>query len=126
MRSARPWIGWVAMFSVLLHAAYIVRHNAYALNSQWLKSELTAALGVICHSDGTPAQRDADNQPVVPADPNSCPICMGMAAVAVLPQHEAPKAAQICGMVEQSVPAAPVFRRHAVLVPPPRGPPVIS
>ena len=80
--------GIFAMLSILLNAALVVRHNASMLEARFEYASLLAALGVICHADGSSALPAGERSDLPPIAPNSgdCPVCMGMCpAVTVLP-----------------------------------------
>lgn len=76
----RRWIGVLAVFSVLLHAGLLIRHNSSILLASM--SDAFALYGnAICYVE------PSDSQPDLPTPDNTskCPICAGAApAVATL------------------------------------------
>jgi hypothetical protein len=123
----RRWISFVAMFGVLLHAGFIVRHNAVMLSANLQQQELVAALGVICHGNGGTAQLAASDVPHVPQPSDSqsgCPICSGMvSAVALLPAMNFATLAHNSKSVRLAVVGREIAVRLVAVCPPSRGPP---
>jgi hypothetical protein len=128
LRRSRTIVVILAVLSVMLNAALVVRHGASMLEARFEHGALLAALGVICNSDGSAALPSGDSPDLPPLTPKSgdCPVCMGMcptlavlADVAILP----PVLDQPSARVE--VIAEIIRERTAGAWPPPRGPPAI-
>ncbi len=117
------------MLSVLLNAALVVRHNASMLEARFEHASLLAALGIICHSDGSAALPSGDSPNLPPLTPKSgdCPVCMGMCpSVAVLTDLVLPVAKLDRPSARVLIVAAIIRDRTAGAWPPPRGPPAIA
>ncbi|MEQ1614431.1 MAG: DUF2946 family protein [Hyphomicrobiaceae bacterium] len=124
----RAIVGVLAMLGVLLHAGLLVRHNTMMLNAKFLNQELTAALGVICHSDGSTSQLAGSDAPTVPepsGNRGDCPLCMGLMSVVILPTYDAPSFAPDLASARIAVMAEIIAPRLSAVCPPPRGPPSI-
>ncbi len=116
------------MLGVLLHAGLLVRHNAMMLNAKFLNQELAAALGVICHSDGSTSQLAGSGAPTLPeptGNQGDCPLCMGLMSVAILPTYDAPSFVPDLASARIAAVAEAIAPRLSAVCPPPRGPPSI-
>jgi hypothetical protein len=121
-------VSLLALLGVLLHAGLLVRHSTMMLNAKLLNQELAAALGVICHSDGTTSRLPASDLPALPEPPGNqgdCPLCMGLMAVAVLPSNDLPSFAPDLASARIAVVSEVIAPRLSAVCPPARGPPRI-
>jgi hypothetical protein len=126
----RRWIGLLALASVLLHAAALVRHNTVMAGAGLQYQALVDSLTQICHGSAVAGSVAPPNLPYVPPPSNSdngCPLCSGLGPSAAIAAPEAatpfaPPAAQ--RVVYHAAPGS-VAPGHAVC-PPARGPPAIA
>jgi hypothetical protein len=121
----RKFVGLLAIFGVLLHAALIVRHNGSMLAVQLGPD--ASFTSVICHGDGAVATVAADVG--VPAEQrgnldDTCPMCAGFGATAAVLSEPAkigirhlPASTRIAANAEA------IAERRAGERPPTRGPP---
>src|SRR6185295_19841617 len=77
----RKWIGVLALASVLLHAAALVRHNTVMTGANLQYQALVESLTQICHGSGVAGNTATTELPYIPPPSNSehgCPICSGL------------------------------------------------
>jgi hypothetical protein len=127
MMRRRQWIAIVAMVSVLLHAAALVRHHGVMLGAHLQYQALVADLTASCHGevDASKASADLPHVPK-PIDAQSgCPICSGQApSFAIISRDALVAPARLRTRPSWGVlRPLPISGPHAVC-PPARGPPI--
>jgi len=126
----RKWIGVLALASVLLHAAALVRHNTVMTGANLQYQALVESLTQICHGSGVAGNTATTELPYIPPPSNSehgCPICSGLGpsmAVAA-PAAASPFIPPAAQRVAYRHAPRSVAIGHAVC-PPARGPPAIA
>ncbi len=130
MARARTIVGIVALLSVLLNAAALVRHHWNMLDAQARYAELAADMVLTCRGHVSDTALVADTQVPLPGSPTrsgDCPVCMGLSAnVAILIESHLPFEIVVDDTERLAVMASAIARRMAGEWPPPRGPPVIA
>lgn len=126
MRSRRL-IGFMAILGVLLHAGFLVRHNASMLRSALQHQTLIADLSVICHDGGLAVSSDLPSLPQPAGNKGDCPICAGHLSAAAIP----PSPQHVAGLLRRG--ADPLVQADRTIVlrmlqvrPPSRGPPTLA
>ncbi len=127
MARARTIVGVVALFSMLLNAAVLVRHHWNVLDAHARYAEFAADLTVICHGHGgetgAPAEREAPFPG--PAKASDCPVCKGLCStVAILTERQSPFLVIPDQSLRLSAMSSAIASRLAGEWPPPRGPPL--
>lgn len=125
-KSVRRWISFVAIFSVLLHAAFAARHNQSVIDATFA-NQFSAYLSVVC-GDIVVDRADTPDLPAPNKTAYKCPICMGAApAVAALTDSVAP-------LLDTPLPTGPrltsspdrIAPSTIMALPPSRAPPVAA
>jgi hypothetical protein len=128
----RRWVGWIAVVSMLWHAATVARHDVF-LFEQVTATQLAAlaeafGAGAICHSSAADAEEGKAPQKSPANGSPRCPICLGLASAHALPASGAaalrvPQTFITVLFVHKDKHPAPQRRlRHAAS----RGPPSIA
>lgn len=126
MARYRTWVSLLALFGVLLHAGFIVRHNT-SMFSTTPGQALANAVGVICHAGtGSASSKSLPNVPDPRGKNYGCPICMGcISAVAVMPDMLTIPVAPDQISAQIAVIGKTIRYRMAAVCPPSRGPPAL-
>mgnify|MGYP003386360221 CR=1 FL=1 len=129
MQKFRTIIQLFAIVGVLFHAGLIVRHSVSMVLAKLQYQELVASLSVICHSGGAIKSLAAAELPDLPeptGQSSDCPLCMGTAAVAILPIGYGTISGPDSTYARISVRGRRIATRLSAVCPPPRGPPGIA
>ena len=130
----RRWISYVVMLGVLLHAYALVRHNTVMLTAHLSHGALLSDLGILCQPSAMIGEQMASTPDAASSDlphiprpvdaQHDCPICSGLATVALLPTPSAEPyyLAFDPPALRPTAQAAPIVQLRT-LSPPVRGPP---
>lgn len=123
-KNVRYWISFVAMFSVLLHAAFVARHNQ-SLIVLALADPLTIDFSTICAV--VPNDSGTTDLPEPNKTVNNCPICMGAAPAVALANAAEPalEAPALVGL-KLAFNSDRIAPRVLATLPPSRGPPLFG
>ena len=120
----------LAIFGVLLHAGFIVWHNAAMLSRTMQYNAVVSALTGICHGSGAATADVSDNLPDIPAPGNEqsdCPICKGcVAAIAILPDPGLPEHRVHRAAMRMEIAGEIIAQRLTPVRPPTRAPPIFA
>ena len=130
----RRWLGLLAVVGVLLHAGAIVRHNAVMLAAasrttaaNTAVASLDADLRLICSAGAHLAEALLPDGKDPTGNPQTCPICAGLASAHALTAVALPALAIPYG--DHAVATASTDERISVqrrLRPPSRAPPALT
>ena len=125
----RRIISAMAVLGVLLHAGFVARHSGIMVAKQLDHQGLIEALTIICHSDGSTASLPIVDGgfPPTSEQASECPICSGLAPVAVLvssPLNLPCSLISKCERIERI--AERVQERLPAFWPPSRAPPSLA
>lgn len=126
----------MAIVAVLVHAMLIVWHNAAMLQARFDHQLTLAALTQMCHTPARTTSGQAPNNssdvqlPILPSEgdaANSCPICKGMLAMAIVVPE---RIGDLCRPARVATRFAAISEaiaeRTVGIWPPPRGPPGLT